>query len=76
MPEGELLYTGMTDIEYDTTTTDAHFINVQTEVEAALAVPPNGAFLGSPYYRSPFQTRLWIYNKYANSETKFGKWML
>ncbi len=76
LPEGELLYTGMTDIEYDTTTTDAHFINVQTEVEAALAVPPNGAFLGSPYYRSPFQTRLWIYNKYANSETKFGKWML
>ena len=49
LPEDEVLYTGMTDIEYDTVTSDAHFINVQTEVEAALAVAPNGALLGSPY---------------------------
>ena len=76
LPEDEVLYTGMTDIEYDTVTSDAHFINVQTEVEAALAVAPNGALLGSPYYRSPLQSRLWIYNKYANSTSKFGQWML
>ena len=76
LPEDEVLYTGMTDIEYDTVTNDAHFINVQTEVEAALAVAPNGALLGSPYYRSPLQSRLWIYNKYANSTSKFGQWML
>lgn len=75
LPEGEQLYTGMNDIEYDSTYSDAHFINVQTEVEAALAVAPNGAFLGSPYYTSPLQTRLGIYNKYVNSESKFGKWM-
>lgn len=46
------------------------------EVEAVLAYPPNNALFGSSYRRSPLQFGLWFYNAFADSKTKFGKWML
>lgn len=76
LPEGEVLYTGLTKIEYADNGNDAHSVAVQEEVEAALDCAPNGALLGSSYYRTPFQLKLWIYNKYVNSKSAFGKWML
>lgn len=75
LPEGEVLYTGMKKIQYTDENKSEHYLNMQTETEAALACAPNGALLGSSYYRTPFQIRLWIYNRYANSTSKFGKWM-
>lgn len=75
LPEGEVLYTGMKKINYDTISGSKDFIALQEEVEAALACAPNGALLGSSYYRTPLQIKLWIYNHYANSTGKFGKWM-
>ena len=75
LPEGEVLYTGMKEIKYEDPGSGDDFITLQEEVEAALACAPNGALLGSSYYRSPLQLKLWIYNKYANSTSKFGKWM-
>lgn len=75
LPEGEMLYTGMKKTEYAVADSDAHFDGVKEEVEAALACKPNGALLGSPYYRSPLQLKLAVYNKYAKSEKKFGRWM-
>ena len=75
LPEGEMLYTGMKKTEYAVADSDAYFDGVKEEVEAALACKPNGALLGSPYYRSPLQLKLAVYNKYAKSAKKFGRWM-
>ncbi len=75
LAEDETLYVGMEKINYTDATEDVHFTNVQAEVEAALDCAPNGAFMGSSYIRTPFPVRLWIYNKYANSTSGFGKWM-
>ncbi len=77
LADGEILYVGMQETNY----TDAeahpgsHFVSVQEEVNAALECAPNGALLGSAYYRSPWPMRLWIYNNYYNSTSGFGKWM-
>ncbi len=76
LPEGEVLYTGLKKIDYVDRAKDEHSVTMQEEVEAALACAPNGALLGSSYYRTPIQWKLWIYNKYANSTSGFGKWML
>lgn len=46
------------------------------EVDAALAMAPNGSVFGSSSSRWPVQIGLGVYNKYLNSETAFGKWML
>ena len=54
---------------------DSYMETVKEEVAYALDYAPNGAFLGSSYMRSPLQVRLWIYNKYVNSEKGFGKWL-
>ena len=75
LPADDMLYTGMRKTEYVVSDSDANFDGVREEVEAALACAPNGALLGSPYYRSPFQIKLAVYNKYAKSRSKFGRWM-
>lgn len=71
-----MLYTGLKKISYMDRDSADYSVAVEEEVEAALACAPNGALLGSSYYRTPFQLKLWIYNRYANSKSKFGKWML
>jgi outer membrane protein assembly factor BamA len=76
LPEGEKLYTGLEKIKYNDPGKDQYFLNTQMELEAALACAPNGALLGSSYYRTPFQFKLWIYNAFVNSKTAFGKWIL
>lgn len=75
LPEDEVLFTGLKTIDYVDSVREANYSSVRDEVEAALACEPNGALLGSSYYRSPIQTGLWIYNKYVNSTTKFGRMM-
>ena len=45
------------------------------EVEAVLAYAPNGSLMGSSSMTHPFPIRLWIYNRYAGSKSRFGKWM-
>lgn len=75
LPEGEVLYTGLKEIKYLDDRVDDNSAVAKEEVEAALACEPNGALLGSSSLRSPFQFKLWIYNAYANSTSKFGNWM-
>lgn len=75
LPEGEVLYTGIDEIKYLDDRADDNSATAKEEVEAALACAPNGALLGSSSLRSPFQFKLWIYNAYANSTSKFGQWM-
>ena len=45
------------------------------EVEAVLSYAPNGALMGSSFVTHPFPIKLLIYNKYAGSKHRFGKWM-
>ena len=54
----------------------AHYETAKEEIKAALAYSPNGAIMGSSYYTHPFPVRLWIYNRYVNSNSKFGRWMM
>ena len=53
-----------------------NYDTAKEEIKAALAYSPNGAIMGSSYYTHPFPVRLWIYNKYVNSTSKFGRWMM
>ncbi len=75
VPEGEHLYVGIDKVNYTNYEKNDHFVATQEEVEAALACEPNGALFGSSYYRSPFQYRLWLWNKYHDRDTKFARWM-
>ena len=53
-----------------------NYETAKEEIKAALAYSPNGAIMGSSYYTHPFPVRLWIYNKYVNSTSTFGRWMM
>lgn len=75
VPDGDQLYTGQRKIKYENYAANDHFNTTQEEVEAALATEPNGAILGSSYYRSPFPYRLWIYNAFHKSDEGLGKWV-
>ncbi len=75
VPEGDQLFTGLKPIQYKNYDKSAHFLSTQEEVEAALATAPNGALLGSSYYRTPIQMRLWIWNAFHNDTTGIGRWM-
>ena len=74
IPEDDQLYTGLTKIKYVNYEKNDHFIETQEELEAALACAPNGSLFGSSYYRTPFQFRLWVWNAFANSDSKTGQW--
>lgn len=73
--DGEHLYVGIDKVNYTNYEKNDHFLKTREEMEAALACEPNGALFGSSYYRTPFQYRLWIWNKYHDKDTKFAKWM-
>lgn len=75
VPEGDQLFTGLKPIQYENYEKSQHFLNTQEEVEAALATAPNGALLGSSYYRTPLQMRLWIWNAFHDDSTGIGRWM-
>ena len=49
--------------------------SAKEEVEAVLSYAPNGAFMGSSFVTHPFPIKLLIYNRYAGSKHRFGKWM-
>lgn len=53
----------------------AVYKSLQGEVETMLGYAPNGSLMGSSKVTHPFPFRLWIYNRYVNSTSRFGKWM-
>ena len=79
IPEDDQLFTGLTSIKYVDEPKDNafedHLATTKEEVEAALATAPNGSLFGSSYYHSPWSWRLWIYNKFANKDSDFARWM-
>lgn len=74
--DGEQLYTGTKKIDFEGSKEFASTLigeTAITEVEAALAAPPNASIAGSSKYRGiPFG--LWWYNAYADSDKKLGQW--
>ncbi len=79
IPEGDQLFTGLTNITYEDEPEDNpfedHLATTKEEVEAALATAPNGSLFGSSYYHSPWSWRLWVYNTFANKDSKFARWI-
>ena len=75
IPEGDQLYVGLDKIKYVAQQRDDHFMATRDELEAALACAPNGALLGSSYYRTPFPYSLWIWNAFSTSASPLGKWV-
>ena len=75
VPDGDQLYAGLDKIDYIVQQRDDHFMATRDELEAALACAPNGALLGSSYYRTPFPYSLWIWNAFSTSTTPLGKWI-
>lgn len=77
LEEGEQLFIGLEKIDWqgDPQGHHSHFLDTQSEVEAALATAPNGALFGSSYYRTIFPYGLWVYNKWGKNDDGFSKWM-
>lgn len=75
VPDGDKLYVGIDHINYSNYEDNDHFANTKIEVDAALALPPNGSLFGSSTMRSPFQPRLMIWNYFSKKDSKFADWM-
>ncbi len=75
LKDGEQLFTGLKPIEYTNYEKGSYADSVKEEMEYALASAPNGAFLGSSYYRTPFPVRLWVWNAFSQSEGGLAKWI-
>jgi outer membrane protein assembly factor BamA len=77
LPAGETLYTGIQQIEVK----DAGRVSgddedaVMTEIEAALACPPNNALFGSSTVRIPIPFGLWMYNALVDRNGGLNRWM-
>lgn len=48
----------------------------KAEVIGALSYAPNGSFMGSSQWTHPFTIGLWVWNRYGQSKSAFGKWMM
>ena len=75
IPEDDQLFTGLKDITYSNYEENANFSTTKSEVEAALATAPNGAIFGSSYHRLPFSMGVSIWNRYADRDSGFARWM-
>ena len=77
LPEGELLYTGIDELEIENEDKTEAGVAALTEVEAALAYAPNNAIFGSSTLRWPFPMGLWIHNGFGKYQDKkgFGRWV-
>ncbi len=72
LPEGEILYTGIDELEIVNEDKTEAGVTALTEVEAALAYPPNNAILGSSTLRWPLPIGLWVYNGFGKYQDKKG----
>lgn len=75
LPEDETLYTGIRRIEYVNDSALLRSEAARSEVEAALAYPPNNAVFGSSSIRFPIPFGLWVYNAFVEKQKGIGKWI-
>ncbi|MDO5569983.1 MAG: BamA/TamA family outer membrane protein [Bacteroidales bacterium] len=75
LPKGEVLYTGIKDINITSQDNDTIDSQAKSQVMDALEVAPNNALLGSSKYRIPFPFGLWIYNNFGDKKNGISKWI-
>lgn len=75
LPEDEVLYRGIKEIQVENRDNTAHGETAYAEAEAALACKPNNSFFGSSSMKFPFPFGLWVYNDFVNARKKVGKWI-
>lgn len=75
LAEGEVLYIGMKKTEIANKNVTPMGIKALEEAEAAIAVAPNNAVLGSTSMRWHVPVGLWIFNHYQRYEKGIGKWI-
>lgn len=66
LPEGEILYTGLKDVDINATEGEKFPDDVASELTGAVSVKPNNSLLGSAKIRYPFPLGLWVYNNWPN----------
>ena len=62
-------------IRTELTLVESAWNEAKTELEAALACPPNGSLMGSSSISQPFTFGLFAHNYFIDSKTWFGKWI-
>lgn len=75
LPDGEILYTGIKDININNKNQEDNGDIALEEVTAALSMAPNNSFFGSSKYRIPFPLGLWVYNGFNKYEKGLGHWI-
>lgn len=75
LPEGEILYTGIKNIQISQKDKSPAGVKALEEVNAALAVAPNNSVLGSATTRFPLPIGLWFYSGFKKYEKGFGNWI-
>lgn len=48
---------------------------VREEIDVVLSCPPNNAFFGSSYHRTPFPIGLWAYNAWGDKKKGLGRFL-
>ncbi len=76
IPDGEQLYTGMKNTQYDHYESSTYADAVREELDIVLATKPNASLLGSPSITSPLKFGLWIWNAFSQDSTAFSKWIV
>lgn len=74
LEDDEILYTGVTDIVFNTPANEKIISSVDDQILDAVNVKPNGSII-SPYLRSPLQLGLWVYNWGDTTMTGFKRWI-
>lgn len=75
LPEGEVLYIGIKDINVHDMNEDEDGAKALEEANAALSMAPNNSFFGSSKHRIPFPLGLWVYNGFKKYEKGLGHWI-
>lgn len=78
LSEGEVLYTGVKQMKITPTAGEKLPDAMVADIKTAINVAPNGTLpfgIMSPYWRSPFPYKLWIYNAFTDSTKGIGGWL-
>jgi len=76
LPAGEILYNGISTIEVIDNDSIPATDELLDQLDEILECPPNNAFLGSSYTRTPFPIGLWVYQANVNKKTLFNRLMM
>jgi len=75
IPEGEMLYTGIKKVKIIPPEGEKTPSGVASEINEAVAYPPNYAILGSSSLKFPLPYGLWVWNNWPNPEKGFKHWL-